>query len=165
MECCILTFVRSLRERNSDMYLDALTESVPWSFALDHSNYACWVPVHFKDMANLSDRNPEIVNKFNAGHFTAPKTNRLFSAIALDQAHKQVNECIKGDGGAVGLTDDPNALRRCGWLLVQKLLEQLENFKMQWSVYTGITQKNLWRANITGRMKVGRSFWSRMFAR
>ena len=81
MESCILTFVRSLRERNFDMYLDALTEFVPWFFALDHTNYAYWVPVHLKDMANLSDRHPEIANEFDAGHFTAQKTSHLFSAI------------------------------------------------------------------------------------
>ena len=66
-------------------------------------------------MANLSDRNPKIANEFDAGHFPAQKTSRLFSAIALNQAHEQVNACIKGDGGAVGLTDDPNALRR--WMV------------------------------------------------
>ncbi|KAG1672959.1 CUGBP Elav-like family member 2 [Nymphon striatum] len=31
------------------------------------------------------------------------------------QAHEQNNACIKGDGGAVGLTDNPNALRR--WMV------------------------------------------------
>ena len=115
MESCILTFVCSLQDRNFDMYLDALTEFVPWFFALYHTNYARWVPVHLKDMANLSDRHPEIANEFDAGHFTAQKTSRLFSAIALDQAHEQVNACIKGDGGAVGLTDDPNVLRH--WMV------------------------------------------------
>ena len=94
---------------NFDMY--ELTEFVPWVFALDHTNCARWVPVHLKDIANLSDRHPEIANEFDAGHFTAQKTSRLFSAIKLDQAHGQVNACIKGDGGAVGLTDDPNALQ------------------------------------------------------
>ena len=34
MESCILTFVRSLRERNFGMYLDALTEFVPWFFCI-----------------------------------------------------------------------------------------------------------------------------------
>ena len=66
-------------------------------------------------MANLSDRHPEIANEFDAGHFPAQKTSRLFSAIALNQAHEQVNACIKGDGGAVSLTGDPNALRR--WMV------------------------------------------------
>ena len=40
LEVCILTYVRSLREANFAMYLDALTELVPWFFALDHTNYA-----------------------------------------------------------------------------------------------------------------------------
>ena len=60
MESCIRTFMRSLRERNFDMYLDALTEFVPWFFALDHTNYARWVPVHLKDRTNLSDTHPEL---------------------------------------------------------------------------------------------------------
>lgn len=32
--------------------------------------------------------------------------------MALDQAHEQANAIIKGDGGAIGLTEDQSALRR-----------------------------------------------------
>ena len=32
--------------------------------------------------------------------------------MAIDQAHKQNNAVIKGDGGAIGLTENPSALRR-----------------------------------------------------
>ena len=70
MESCVLIFVRSLRERNFDMYLDALTNFVSWVFALDHTNYARWVSVHLKDSANLSDKHPEIANEFNAAQKT-----------------------------------------------------------------------------------------------
>lgn len=38
------------------MYLDALTELVPWFHALDHTNYARWIPVHVRDMAELPMR-------------------------------------------------------------------------------------------------------------
>ena len=38
-----------------------------------------------------------------------------FSAIAIDQAHEQNNAHVKGDGGAVGLTENPSALRR--WMV------------------------------------------------
>jgi len=34
------------------------------------------------------------------------ETNRPFSAIPVDKAHEQNNAAIKGDGGAVGLTDN-----------------------------------------------------------
>ena len=39
-----------------------------------------------------------------------PKTTCAFSAMALDQAHEQINACVKGDGGVVGLTENPSAL-------------------------------------------------------
>ena len=34
----------------------------------------------------------------------------MFSYIAINQAHEQMNANIKGEGGAVGLTDNPSAL-------------------------------------------------------
>ena len=35
--------------------------------------------------------------------------------MAIDQAHEQANAIIKGDGGAIGVTEDPSALRR--WMI------------------------------------------------
>ena len=97
------------------MYHDALTELVPWFFALDHTNYARWIPVHIRDMTELPATHPDVNREFNGGNFTFQKTNRAFSAIAIDQAHEQNNACIKSDGGAIGLTDNPSALRR--WMV------------------------------------------------
>ena len=37
------------------------------------------------------------------------------SAIVIDQAYEQINACVKGDGGAVGLTENPAAL--CRWMV------------------------------------------------
>jgi hypothetical protein len=115
LELCLLVYVRSLRQSSFSMYLDALKELVPWFFALDHTNYARWIPVHIRDMTELPARHPDVNREFNAGHFTFQKTNRVFSAIPIDQAHEQNNACIKSDGGAVGLTDNPSALRR--WMV------------------------------------------------
>ena len=42
-------------------------------------------------------------------------TNRVSSAIPIDQAHEQNNACSKRDEGTVGLTDNPSALQR--WLV------------------------------------------------
>jgi len=115
LEVCILTFVRSLREADFDMYLDALWELLPWFFALDHTHYARWIPVHLRDMLGLHRTHHEVLEEFRAGMFTVQKTKRIFSSIATDQAHEQNNACIKGDGGAVGLMDNPNALQR--WMV------------------------------------------------
>ena len=129
LEICVLVYVHSLRQASFTMYLDALTELTPWFFALDHTNYARWIPVHLKDMAELSTKHPEIAKRFDDGHFTIQKTNRVFSAIPIDQAHEQNNGYIKGDGGAVGLTDNPNALRR--WMIagpeVARIIEEFHD--------------------------------------
>ena len=49
------------------------------------------------------------------GKFTVKKTKHEFSAIAIDQTHEQNNASVKGDGGAVGLTENPAAMRR--WMI------------------------------------------------
>lgn len=43
------------------------------------------------------------------------KTGHAFSNIAIDQAHEQNNARVKGDGGAVNLTQNPTALQR--WMV------------------------------------------------
>ncbi|KAJ8385835.1 hypothetical protein AAFF_G00181910 [Aldrovandia affinis] len=63
-------------------------------------------------MVTLVTKHPSVYTQFLAGNFTVKKTTHAFSAIALDQAHEQNNALVKGDGEAVGLTENPAALRR-----------------------------------------------------
>jgi len=54
-----------------------------------------------------------------------------FSAIGVDHAHEQNNAAVKSTGGAIGLTQDPSALRR--WTIagpeVTRLLSEFEGKK------------------------------------
>jgi hypothetical protein len=129
LELTILVYVRSLRQASFAMYVDVLRELAVWFHALGHTNYARWIPVHLRDMVELPTTHPEIANEFRAGNFTVQKTTRPFSSIAVDQAHEQNNAAIKGDGGAVGLTDNPSALRR--WMVagpeVARLIEEFQD--------------------------------------
>ena len=84
-------------------------------FALDHPNYARWLPVHIRDMVVLEQRNPDVAHQFAQGKFVVHKTQRSFSAIALDHAHEQNNKLIKGNGGAVGLAENGSQLLR--WIV------------------------------------------------
>ena len=43
--------------------------------------------------------------------------------MAIDQAHGQNNAAIKGDGGAIGVTEDPSALRR--WMVAGPEISRL----------------------------------------
>ena len=65
--------------------------------------------------ARLKKSHPAIADEFEKGNFVVQKTNRLFSRMAIDQAHEQKNAAIKGDGGTVGLLQSPDSLRR--WMV------------------------------------------------
>src|SRR6218665_3084029 len=73
-ENTVLLFVRSFRESNFGLYLDAMISLIPWFFALDRTNYARWLSVHIRDMADLQNSNREVFNQFNLGKFTVKKT-------------------------------------------------------------------------------------------
>ena len=47
----------------------------------------------------------------------------LLSGMAIGQAHEQANAVIKVNSGAVGITEDPSALRR--WLVAGLAVSQL----------------------------------------
>ena len=77
-------------------------------------------------------RKPEVKSKalsvaeaFKEGLFMITKTPRRFSGIAIDQTQEQNNALVKGDGGAVGLTENANALRR--WMLSGPEMARLVN--------------------------------------
>ncbi len=77
----------------------------------------------------LEQKHPKPAVKFHDGKFVVHKSNREFSAMDIDQAHEQANAVIKGDGGAIGVTEDPSALRR--WMVagpeVSYLVAQYES--------------------------------------
>ena len=50
------------------------------------------------------------------GNFVTQKTTHKFSGLAHDQVHEQLNAIVKGDGGAIGITENESALRR--WMVV-----------------------------------------------
>jgi hypothetical protein len=95
--------------------------------------------VHLRDMALLAEKHPYVHDHFLQGHFTVSKKNKQFSCISVDQAHEQLNASIKGDGGAIGLTERETALTRwvtAGPELIRILLQfegqlsdRVKNFK------------------------------------
>ena len=132
-ELLILILVRSFRESDFRLYTAVLKEITPLMFALDRINYARWLPVHIRDMAELPNK-LHVYNEFvSGGKFTVQKTTNAFSSIPLDQAHEQNNELIKGEGGATGITENPSALLR--WMvagpelarMVKEYAEQKDN--------------------------------------
>ena len=108
---------------------------MPYFFGLDRVNYARWLPIHLCDMASLQKFHPKIAEEFANGDFTVRKTSKAFSNMAIDQAHEQNNAVVKGDGGAIGLTEDPSALRR--WMVAGPELSRLVN---EFEIASGLSQ-------------------------
>ena len=95
--------------------MESLKELIPWSFALHHPHYSRWLPVHLRDMIQLNQIHPNIAAEFRKGKFVVNKTSHAFSSIAIDQAHEQHNAIVKGEGGAIGLTQNMSQLT--GWMV------------------------------------------------
>ena len=61
---------------------------VPWFIALEHINYARWIPVHLRDMIAMKNIHPDVHAQFLKGNIVVKKTARRFSGIAINQAHE-----------------------------------------------------------------------------
>ena len=73
----ILTFIRSVREGNFSLYLFSLAKLIPCFFAMNHINYARWLPVHLRDMKLLPILSPSTESKFRDGLFIAPAYSKV----------------------------------------------------------------------------------------
>jgi len=135
------------------MYAQSLLQIVHCLFALDHTNYCRWLPMHISHMVNLPNNHPEIYRQFKKGNFTVQKTKNVFSALAIDKCYEQVNELIKQDSGTVGLTENPQALDRwmvanpeisCVFLAFKKSFQSVndkEKCHKQYEQYPGAQNK------------------------
>ena len=78
------------------------------------------------------------------------KTNRVFLSMALAQAHEQNSADINSDGGAVGLTQSPEALRR--WVVAGPELVMMTSLRHPWRENT----TSFWIPVTMSRPKVSR---------
>ena len=74
-----MTYVLSLRTGDFLLHVQVLGKLVPWAFALNHHNYARWLPVHIHDMITLKEKHPTVLQQFLKGHFVVQKSNHRFS--------------------------------------------------------------------------------------
>ena len=77
---------------------------------------------------SLEQHHPQVAREFHNGNFVVHKSCWEFSALAIDEVHEQANTLIKGDGGAIGVTEDPSVLRK--WMVagpeVSRLVAEYE---------------------------------------
>ena len=59
MELLRLIFIRSYHEGNFQLYVQSLKALVPWFLALDHHNYARWIPIHISGHGTFTSSNSQ----------------------------------------------------------------------------------------------------------
>jgi len=145
-----MVYVRSIREAGLLLYVDALTKIVHWFFALDHTHYpdaSLFIYGTWLHHCVCRVRERKL--------YCEEDSAQILCHIATDQGHEQTNACVKDDGGAVNLTENPVALRR--WMMsgpeMARVLESLANtieemgnpFKLNylWKM-RGYPQFNFW---------------------
>ncbi|KAK3909702.1 Cis-prenyltransferase 4, chloroplastic [Frankliniella fusca] len=111
----LLQFVKSLRQSTFPLYVESFGEMIPWFFYFNHTHYARWGTVHYMELMELPVKIPSLYAEFLKGKFTVHKSTRAMSGLGVDQAHEQNNRIVKEEGGAIGLTQNPTALRR--WMV------------------------------------------------
>ena len=129
LEKLLLLFLKAQRQANFDLYVATLGRRAGRFFTMDHYHYARWLSVHVKDLMQISVLCPSAYTELSNGKFLTHKTANVFSALAHDQVHEQLNAVLKGDRGIVGITKANKALRR--WMVtgpeVVRMLAKYEN--------------------------------------
>jgi hypothetical protein len=110
-----MLLIRAFREANFTLYCEARSVLIPYLSANNNVNYARWIPIHLNDILTLDQKHPLLASEFQKGKFVVHKSSKDFSALVIDQAREQANATIKGDGGPIGVTEDPTALRK--WMV------------------------------------------------
>ena len=69
-----------------------------------------------------------MAEEFQKGSFVVRKNHHSFTSIPFDQAHEQNNKCVKGDVGAVGLTQ--NSVQLPHWMMSgPEILRAINDFE------------------------------------
>ena len=111
----VLNLAGSIRSGDFQQYMKSIRDLIPWSFAMNHINYSRSLSIHLRNMTLPSTLHPSVYTHFCKGRFVTHRTPRSLTGMVLDQAHEQLNALVKGEGGAVGLTENAAALRR--WMV------------------------------------------------
>ena len=117
-------------------------------YAMDHTNYACWLPIFIHDLKWLQSNHPGVHKQFCKGKFAINKCGKPFFSMGIDQAHGQNNKLVKIDGGATDLLDDNATLLK--WTVAgPEIAEMVQTFRCNDDEDTEIPQSKCIRKPVS----------------
>lgn len=80
-------------------------------------------------MMHLQHQVPSVYEEFQNGNYAVQKSAHVFSTIAMDQAHEQMNGHIKGDSAVIWTKDNPSDLIRwiTAWPDIARIIDEIKN--------------------------------------
>ena len=69
----LLNLIRSFREGDWHLHLQAVRAMLPWCFAYDHVNYARYASFYYAQMSVLAETHPDVYNHFLNGGFAVQR--------------------------------------------------------------------------------------------
>lgn len=97
--------IRSDREANWELHLQAVQALLPMFAAFDSTNYLRWSSLYLEDMRKLPENYPQVHQAFKDGEFAMKRSVGNFKAVGADMALEQtINRSKKSSSGIIGST-------------------------------------------------------------
>ena len=98
LQLLVMSFIRSIRSGDFNLYKTTISLLMPWFFAFNHTHHARWLSVHLCDMLQLQETNTQVFCHFNEGHFVAAKSKGAFSSLGINMLKSRIANVLKEMG-------------------------------------------------------------------
>ena len=78
LETLLLSLIKSLQTFSFPMFIGCLEQISPWMSTIDHTNYACWLPVFIHDLKSLQSNHPGVYKELCQGKLRSTKVESYF---------------------------------------------------------------------------------------
>ena len=110
----LLNMVRASREGHWELHLPAIEQMMPWCFAYDNVNYACYLPAYLSEMTHLEKTHPEAHEFLKSGGLSVQIGDQNpFGRVPVDQTCEEtVNKDTQTAGGIKGFSPKVGAVSK-----------------------------------------------------
>ena len=118
MDCrVLLALIRSSREENWLLHLDAIRKMIPWCFAYDKVDYARYLPVYLADMPKIQTDQPDVHRGLMTSYFLVQLSEEsTFGRLPVDQTTEvTINKDTKTPGGVTKFSLKTSENRICSF--------------------------------------------------
>lgn len=111
------TFIKAEPTANWELYLQTVSEMLPYLAASEHNLYIKCARLYLQSMSNLQNKHPDVYRDFVSGFHVVRRSDRLWAGLSTDLIIEQVlMRSLKTSGGLTrgrGMTEQ----QRLIWLL------------------------------------------------